>query len=195
MRKLLLASIVLGLATFAHAQQFNFAVGASTLFSPRNLTASVAFLPPSESGGIYPSISAEYLNENRVGISVQGAFRYNEALYDGYQHYRPVFYDVNAVYAPKFGKKLVADLMAGAGAESVIFYQQLGACGVSSGCHSYVNDTHLLLHFGGGIRYYFRHNFFVRPEANYYFIHNNYEFHSDNVLRLGASIGYTWGSR
>lgn len=195
LRKLLLASVILAFANLAHAQQFDFAAGAGVLFSPKNPNASIAFPPPADSGGIYPSISAQYLNEKRVGISVEGAFRYNEALYNGFQHYRPVFYDVNAVYSPKLGRKLVADIMAGAGGETLIFYQGLGPCGAPSGCHAYVNDTHLLLHFGGGVRYYFRHNFFVRPEANYYFIHNNYEFYSDNVLRLGASIGYTWGSR
>jgi len=35
----------------------------------------------------------------------------------------------------------------------------------------------------------------VRPEAHYYFIPNNYQFHSDHVFRIGGSIGYTFGSR
>jgi hypothetical protein len=37
--------------------------------------------------------------------------------------------------------------------------------------------------------------FFVRPEAHYYFIPNNFEFHSDHVFRIGASIGRTFGSK
>jgi hypothetical protein len=45
------------------------------------------------------------------------------------------------------------------------------------------------------VRYYFLGNFFVRPEANWYYIRNNFEFHSDNVFRAGASVGYTFGSR
>jgi hypothetical protein len=56
-----------------------------------------------------------------------------------------------------------------------------------------VSSTHLLGHVAGGVRYYFWRHFFVRPEAHYYFVINNFEFHSDNVFRLGASIGYTIG--
>jgi hypothetical protein len=49
------------------------------------------------------------------------------------------------------------------------------------------------VHAGFDVRYYAFRNLFVRPEVHYYYIHNNYEFHSDHVLRLGASIGYTFG--
>jgi hypothetical protein len=47
------------------------------------------------------------------------------------------------------------------------------------------------VHAGFGIRYSLWRNFFIRPEANYYRIFNN-TFHSDNVVRLGASVGYTF---
>jgi hypothetical protein len=36
----------------------------------------------------------------------------------------------------------------------------------------------------------------VRPEAHLYRIVNNTNtFHSDNVLRVGASVGYTFGRK
>jgi hypothetical protein len=47
-------------------------------------------------------------------------------------------------------------------------------------------------HLGGGVRYYFWHQFFIRPEIHYYRIQNNVEFHSDNLFRASASIGYTF---
>ena len=34
---------------------------------------------------------------------------------------------------------------------------------------------------------------FVRPEAHYYRISNNFQFNSGNIVRLGVSIGYTIG--
>jgi hypothetical protein len=46
---------------------------------------------------------------------------------------------------------------------------------------------------GGGIRYYVWHHLFVRPEIHYYHIQNNVEFNTDNLFRVGASIGYTIG--
>jgi hypothetical protein len=47
-------------------------------------------------------------------------------------------------------------------------------------------------HLGGGLRYYFWRQFFIRPEIHYYLIQNNVEFHSDNLFRASASIGYTF---
>jgi hypothetical protein len=50
---------------------------------------------------------------------------------------------------------------------------------------------------GGGVRYYVWHrlpNVYVRPEVHYYHIQNNVEFNSSNLFRVGASIGYTFGS-
>lgn len=196
MRKLaflITVAAILLFASLADAQELDVAVGASTLFSTQANTSSIAFLPPSQRGGVYPDASIQYIGENHFGLNVEGAFRYREGTYNNYQHYRPVFYDVNAVFAPPISKKLTGQLMAGLGGETLIFYQQLGTCEVASGCRSYVNDNHFLLHLGGGVRYNFRHNFFVRPEVNYYYIVNNYEFHSNSVLRLGASVGYTFG--
>jgi hypothetical protein len=182
------ACVVVVSASFAHAQEANFAVGGSTLFSSSSISASQAFLPPGEKGGVYPSLSAQVLLKEQYGFNVETAFRYKQGLYDGYQHYRPVFYDVNAVYAPRAS----GDFMAGIGGESLIFYNQFDNC-FSGACATNVNSTHFLLHLGGDVRYRFIGHVFVRPEAHYYRILNNHEFHSDNVLRVGASIGYTFG--
>ena len=169
-------------------------VGGSTLWSPKSTTASVGFLPPAEKGGTYPTFSAQYVLENHLGISAEGLFRYHQGSYEDFQPYRPVFYDVNGLYTNRLAPKTHGDFMAGIGGETLIFYTS-GGCPFPSGCHAYVNATHLLLHAGVGIRYYFLREFFVRPEAHYYFIPNNYEFHSNNVLRVGATIGYTFGSQ
>ena len=85
--------------------------------------------------------------------------------------------------------------MAGVGGETLIFYQKTATCLYGNGCRTYVNDTHFLVHAGFGLHYRLFKGIFVRPEAHYYFIPNNYEFHSDHVLRAGASIGYTFGGR
>jgi hypothetical protein len=38
------------------------------------------------------------------------------------------------------------------------------------------------------------HHAFIRPEARYYnILNNNNNFSSNNVIRVGASIGYTIG--
>jgi hypothetical protein len=183
---------VLLLATFAHSQQFDFAVGGGTLFSTRNITASLAFPAPAEKGGLYPSISIERVFKNHYGYSAEVAYRYKEGLYNDFQHFRPFIYDFNGVYAPRLARKTTADLTAGAGVQSVLFYYPSYNCAYV-GCSTHLDSNHFLFHVGGGIRYALWRRIFVRPEANYYrIIDNTVAFHSDNVLRLGASIGYTF---
>jgi hypothetical protein len=184
------------LAPAQEVQRIDAMIGGSSLFSSHFLSASQAYQPPAENGGIYPSFGAEGILENRLGISAEGAVRFYRGSYNGYQPYRPMFFDVNGVWAPRINKRITLDLMAGPGFEELLFYNQFGSCSSSNPfCRTNLNSTHFLIHVGGGPRYYFHRNFFVRPEVHYYFIVNNYEFHSDNVLRMGASIGYSWGSR
>jgi hypothetical protein len=186
------AFLPFGFTTFAHSQQFDFAVGGATLFSAENTTASQAYLPPGEKGGVYPSVSIERVFKNHYGYSAEVAFRYHEGSYNGYQKYRPVIYDINGVYNPRLAKKYTADLQAGIGGQSTFFYGPSGNCDYP-GCATHLDSNRFLLHAGFGLRYALFHRLFVRPEANYYYIINNsIDFHSNNVLRLGASLGYTF---
>lgn len=186
------AFLPIAFATFAHSQQFDFAIGGSTPFSTKNITASQAFLPPAEKGGVYPSVSIERVFKNHYGYSAEFAFRYHEALYNDFQKFRPVIYDVNAVYNSRLAKKYTADFQAGLGGQSTFFYSPSGNCAFP-GCATHLDSNRFLLHAGFGLRYALFHRLFVRPEANYYrIINNTIDFHSDNVLRLGASLGYTF---
>jgi opacity protein-like surface antigen len=191
-RTLSVFALLLFFSSFAHSQQFDVAIGGGTLFSTKNITASEAYLPPSEKGGVYPSVSIERIFQNHYGYSAELAYRYDQGFYNNYQHFRPVMYDLNAVYAPRLGKKMTADLTGGVGGETVLFYPATGNCNYV-GCSTHLDSNHFLFHAGAGIRYALWRRVFVRPEANYYRIVNNtVEFHSDNVLRLGASIGITF---
>jgi len=184
------AALMIGVA---HAQQIDVAAGGSILESPKPNNASLAYLPPADSGGVFAGGSLQYLSENYRGLNIEGALRYNEGLYNGYQYFRPILYDANWVYAHRFTPKFRGDFMAGAGGETLIFYQKTAFCLYGNGCRTYLNDNHFLVHLGFGLRYRAFHNIFVRPEAHYYYIVNNSEFHSGHVLRVGASIGYTFG--
>jgi opacity protein-like surface antigen len=183
----------LALSALAHAQQVDLAVGAGILISTKNTSASQSYLAPPEKGGIYPSVSLTRIRKGRLGYNAELAFRYKEGIYNNFQQFRPFLYDFNAVFAPRLGKRTIGELMAGAGGQSVLFYNPYGNCPYASGCSTHLNSTHFLMHVGGGVQYRVWRNFFVRPEAHYYRIVNNTdEFHSDNVLRVGASIGYTF---
>lgn len=191
----LLASgcLVLLATALAQAQEVDVAVGAGTLYSTKSQTASEAFLPPGEKGGIYPSVSAQDIFHGHFGIGGEFAWRDKKGLYDGYQRFRPFLYDINGVYARTVTKKIEGDVMGGVGGQTVVFYNQFSTCTLSAGgCLTYVNSTHFLVHVGADLRYNVWRKFFVRPEAHYYFVRNNFEFHTDNVFRVGVSIGRTF---
>jgi hypothetical protein len=178
-------------ASYVQAQQLDVAFGVSTtLSSSTNYNSSLGFPLQSEKGGAYPGFSAGVVFKNRLGFNGEVNWRASQALYDGFQPYRPIFYDFNALYQPKLGKKLGADLMAGIGGESIREYQNYYNCNFVS-CTNYTSSNHFMGHVGGGIRYYVWHRFFIRPEAHLYLIHNNVEFSSGYVGRVGASIGYS----
>lgn len=183
-------------AAFAHAQQLDLALSGSTLWSSKNTTASVGFLPPPLKGGTYIGGSAQYQWSKRLSFNAEGTFRYHQAVYNGFQPYRPILYDANAVYATRFAPKVRGDFMAGLGGETLLFYYSYAYCtNPAGGCRTYIDRTHFLVHLGAGVRYYVWRNMFLRPEVHWYFIPNNYEFHSDNIFRLGASLGYTFRSK
>ena len=180
----------MALASLARAQELDIAVNGSTLFSPRNTSASLAFVPPAEEGGTLVGANVQYIREDHFGYSAEGAFRYHKGLYDGFQQFRPIMYDVNGVYSRHLRPKTEGDLMAGIGGQTLIFYNKFSSC-VSEVCPISVNSTHFVFHLGGGIRYNLWHSLFIRPEAHYYRVVDNHEFNSGNVLRLGASIGFS----
>jgi hypothetical protein len=196
LRGLALAAFVctlLYLSSYAHAQELNIAFGDSITLSPQYHNSSLSYPPPQEKGGEYPSGSVEYLFANHpVGFSAEIAGRYGQGLYNGFQKFRPVLYDVNAVFAPHIRHKMDADVMAGFGGETLIFYNQYSGCGYTS-CTPFTNSNHFMGHISGDVRYYFWHNFFVRPEAHVYFIHNNFQFNSAYFVRVGGSVGYSFG--
>jgi hypothetical protein len=191
---LVFAGTLFVLSGFAHAQ-IDVAIGGSIPWTTKNPTATLAYTPPPLKGGVYPMASIVDMLTNRVGVEVEGSFRYHEGLYDGYQKFRPLFYDVNAVYRRKVSPKFTLDLLGGIGGETLIFYNQFANCSNATGaCIALRDDDHFAAHLGAGLRYRVWRNFFVRPEAHYYFVPNNFEFHSDNVFRVGVSVGYTFGS-
>jgi hypothetical protein len=174
-----------------HAQQFDVAFGLGTLTAPSASSASGNHAPVSLTGGAYPVFSADLLLKRQFGVSGELAWRGSQNLYGGFQSYRPLFYDINGIYAPKLGKHAAAEVMAGIGWESLRFYQGFTSCGAIS-CTDFVSSNHFMGHIGGGLRYYFLGHFFVRPEAHLYLVHNNEEFSSPRATRFGISLGYTF---
>lgn len=177
---------------FATAQQGDIAFGGGTVMSSGSCDAITGLCP--EKGGFYPTISADVIFHKRVGFDFEASWKASQGSYGGTggQPFRPILFGFNGMYQPRLGKKVGVDLLAGIGWQSTRFY--LPFCTNSFTCSNYTSSNHFMVDLGGGIRYYVWNHVFVRPEVRYYHIVNNTDvFSSDNVFRVGASIGYTIG--
>ncbi len=188
------AVTLLLISTLSFGQQFDVAAGYGTLMSSKPNAGSLNFEAPAEKGGSIVNVSADFVgfHEKRLGLNLETAFRIHETSYGSYETARPILSDVNVLFQPRVRKKIGLDFLGGVGVARNQFTFQ-SSCNIP-GCVNYTSSNHFMEHLGAGVRYYFWRNFFVRPELHYYHIHNNVEFHSDNVFRASASIGYTFGS-
>lgn len=141
------------------------------------------------------NVGGDVIFHKRLGFGFDAAWRSSQGNYGGLGiPYRPILFDFNGVYQPRISKKAGLDLFGGIGWQSTRYYGltntfacfQLGQC--------YQSSNHFLVDVGAGVRYYVWGHVFVRPEARYYKVFNNSsDFTSGNILRVGASIGYTIG--
>jgi hypothetical protein len=198
LRKLAFLAAVFSLlfiASLASAQQADAYFGFGTITSPGAASCNQVFLCP-EKGGLYPNVGGDVIFHRRMGFGVDVAWKGGQGAYGatGGQPFRPILVDFNGVFQPRLSKKVGLDLSGGVGFQSTRFYGYNGStsCIYFGAC--YTSSNHFLVDVGGGIRYYVWGHVFVRPEAHYYWIDNNTnDFSSNNIVRVGASIGYTIG--
>lgn len=195
-------SVILGICVLflitatAYSQQVDIAIGAGTVSAPSsNISNVFTQFKQTLSGGNFLTIGGDALIHKSLGVQGEVSWRTSRTLYGGVLPYRPLFWDFNAIYAPRFNKFLGAEAMAGIGALSARFYTGQTNCSYFGGCTNYVSSNHFMGDFGGGIRLYPIGNFFIRPEARLYLINNNQEFSSGHAVRYGISIGYSFGGR
>jgi len=204
----------LAFASLASAQQGDVYIGGGTLLSSSASSSSLVtgtncgvnssggFLCP-EKGGTYLNVGADVIFHKRMGVAFDVNWKAGQGSIGGPggQPYRPILWDFNGVYQPRLSKKVGVDLVGGIGWQNTRFYayQANTSCLYFGAC--YTSSNHFLIDLGAGVRYYFYGHAFVRPEVRYFYILNNtdtsgstgFGFTSNNVIRVGASIGYTIG--
>lgn len=181
-------------SNFANAQRVDLAFGISTVTAPGASSADSNHSPVSLTGGTYPGFSGDVEVFHHIGVGAEIFWKASQTDYanQGF-NYRPVLYDINAVYAPKIASRAALELVGGIGALSTRFYTGT-TCGIYS-CSNYQSSNHFDADFGAGIKLYPKGGFFIRPEARVYLVHNNLEFSSPWVTRYGVSVGYTFGGK
>ena len=173
------------------AQQIDAAFGVRSLMGNPASDATGNYFPQNVGGGAYPTFSGDFLFKHNFGIGGEISWRASQAIFQGFQPYRPLFYDFNGIWAPRIRHNVSPEFMAGLGAESIRFYQDFLTCSFTS-CTNYTSSTHFMGHFGAGLRLYVHGNVFVRPEAHLYLIHDNFEFAGPRANSFGVSLGYSF---
>lgn len=176
----------------AQAQKIDLAFGLSTIDAPGASAASGDHVPVSQTGGAYPGFSGDVLFFHNLGFGAEVFWKASRSNYGGDPtlQIRPVFYEFNAVYSPKLASHAYLELVGGIGAQSTHIF--CSTCFNPFTGTNYATDKHFAADFGGGIKFYPKGGFFVRPEARIYLINNNLNFSSNHATRYGVSIGYTF---
>jgi len=174
--------------------QFDFSFGVGTLIAPSASSASGNHSPQSLTGGAYVGFSGDYLFWKHFGVQGEVAWRASENRYRGFQPYRPIFYDFNAIYAPPLGKHAQLEVLGGIGALSTRYYSPIYVCDPFTFiCTNYTSTNHFMGDVGAGLKLFLTRGLFIRPEVRVYFINDNVDFSSGHATRVGGSIGYSFG--
>src|SRR5262249_42320666 len=134
---ILLGAAFCALPGYIRAQQIDVAFGVNALNAPSASDADSNHQPQSLTGGAYPSFSADAIFYKNLGVQGEFAWRASRADYQGVQPDRPMFYDFNAIYAPKLAPHVQLELLAGIGAQATRFYQPFQICDFYT-CKNYV---------------------------------------------------------
>lgn len=167
------------------------ALSFGTLVSTPSNQATGNYSPQSIGGGLYSTISVDFLLHHGLGVQGEMSWRWSRNKYEGYQYFRPLFYDINGIWSHRLAKKVGFEAMAGIGAVSIRRYTGVINCSFIT-CTDYNSENHFLGHAGVGVKLYVKGNFFIRPEAHIYLIQGNNLFSSGRAERVGVALGYSF---
>lgn len=197
----LLAILLLGSVQLAKAQSASVYFGLGTARDGSNGQAIDTFgtgtpLNTPRMDGLFEMIGGDVMFRPSFGVGFETSFQ-TQRNYAGL-NYRPLFYDVNAIYAPVLpSARIVPEFQAGLGAVNLRFYLNQSFCDSFGGCsnsNTYLESSnHFQLHLAGGVRFYVKGGIFIRPQIDGHWVDNFFQFGSNWVPEYSMSVGYTFG--
>ena len=200
-------------ASFAHAQagvDAYFGVGALTDTS--NGTSIDTFgtgnsFPANTPGffntpkmtGSFGRAGGEFMFSPHFGAGADIDWRFSQGDYAGV-NYRPLFYDFYGVYQPlPKGKRVVPELMLGAGGVNVRFTSTSSYCNEFTGCStssSFLGSSnHFQARAGAAVAFYVTPHIFLKPEVDVHYVNDFFQFGNNWVPEYSVAVGYRFGER
>lgn len=192
-----IATLICAASASAQSGSVYFAGGTATdssIGAINTLGGGIIYNTPSM-GGFFETIGGQVIFFHNLGVGAEVSFRNSKAPYAGLE-YRPIFYDINAVYQRHLGK-FVPEVQGGFGRANINLYYTPQFCsGYPQGCTNSTGAAHgadyAQVHFGAGIPFYVYKDFFVRPQVDVRWVRNMSFFGSSWVPEYSVAIGYTF---
>ena len=153
-------------------------------------------------GGLFGIFGVDYMFKPHLGVSGEYAFKFKQATFlpGDSVNMRPAFYDVNALWQPTSGKRLIPVLEGGFGGArlGLRFTQANSITGVTSLSSFPAGSTtnRFQLHGAVGVKLYVKGNLFVKPQFDLHYVFRFRDAFGRNlVLQYSGSVGYTFGGR
>jgi hypothetical protein len=192
-------------ATLAHAQAgLDVFFGAGTMTAPSSGSSIDTFgtgnpFQTPGLGGTFGKLGLDYMVRPHFGIGAETDFRFSQASYAGLT-YRPMFYDLNAIWLPtgQVERRVAPELEGGIGSVKLSFSLPTSSCNPFTGCstnNAFLDSSnHFQVHMAAGVRFYVTHHLFVRPQVDARYVNNFFQFGSNWVPEYGAAVGWSFGS-
>jgi hypothetical protein len=186
-------------ATAAQSASAYFAGGTATDSSlgPINTLGAGVIANTPSMGGLFATVGGDVVFfRDRIGIGGEYSFRKSRGPYAGLE-YRPVFYDVNAVFYPLRNRpRFAPEIQGGVGRSKLTFYDTPQFCLIApQGCRSTTGVIETLdqfqIHASGGVRISIWRGLFVRPQVDIRRISKFSDFGSPWVPEYTLAVGYT----
>jgi hypothetical protein len=191
--------------TIASAQNADVFFGVGTAMDSSNNSVADYFgtgipLTSPKLAGSFAKIGGDFMITKHFGVGAETDFRFAHANYQGFQT-RPLFYDFNGIYMPTVGrfKRIVPELEGGVGGVKMAFSYSQSSCDNLGGCSTsttaYESSSHFQVHVAGGIRFYATNHLFIRPQVDFRYVPNFFQYGRNTVPEYGAAVGWSFGER
>ncbi len=149
-------------------------------------------------GGSFGKVGGDFMINKNFGVGAEVNWKFSQAAYAGLLT-RPIFYDFNGIWTPVLSRysRVVPELQAGLGGVRMAFSYSQSSCDPFGGCNTSTSlvetSSHFQVHVAGGIRFYATKHVFIRPEVDFRYVPNFFQYGRNTVPEYGASLGYSFG--